>query len=346
MVPVPPAETMVEAPDPRHQDKLFGHAEAEAALLNGFRSGRLHHAWLIGGPAGIGKATLAYRFVRYLLAAGAASETLAVDPSNRAARQIAALSHPNLMVLNASLLGTEKTPVRSIPVEAVRRVLAFFGSTAADSGYRICIVDSAEDLTTASANALLKAVEEPPPKSLFLIVSHAPRRVLATIRSRCRFLPLRPLSTPDVMDAVRSLGEPWNGTDAARLERAATLAEGSVGRTLDLLDGDRIGVIDEVTSMLDRLPAVDTKRMLALAEKLAPRGADAAYELALDTVQRWLSGAVASRIEGGAARLAPFAKVCEKLDDTAGAVDVYNLDRRPLFVSLFGDLADAVRRAG
>src|SRR5918997_805051 len=148
-------------PHPREHGVLFGHERAESAFLDALRTGRLHHAWLIGGPQGIGKATLAYRVARAVLAVdGKAAST-------------------------------------TIPVDAVRRATALFGSTAANGGYRICIVDSAEDLTPASANAILKMIEEPPPRSLILVVAHQPQRVLPTVRSRCRRLALAPLEQPD-----------------------------------------------------------------------------------------------------------------------------------------------------
>ena len=227
-------------------------------------------------------------------------------PSPRAARQVAALSHPNLSVLRRAPATDKKGPSTTIPVEAVRRALAMFGSTAADGGYRICIVDSAEDLTISSANALLKVIEEPPPRSLFLIVSHAPQRVLPTIRSRCRRLLLRPLEDRDVRAAIGSLGAPWSGDSGrGRSIRRLRYGEGSVRRTLELLDEEKVAFIDQVTKLLNGLPKADPKQILALAEALARRDADDSYELALDTVQRWVSDEAARA--GGPWRLTPCA---------------------------------------
>ena len=239
----------------------------------------------------------------------------------------------------------KKGPSATIPVEAVRRALAMFGSTAADGGYRICIVDSAEDLTISSANALLKVIEEPPPRSLFLIVSHAPQRVLPTIRSRCRRLLLRPLEDRDVRAAIGSLGAPWSGIPGAVVDQALRYGEGSVRRTLELLDEEKVAFIDQVTRLLNGLPKADPKQILALAEALARRDADDSYELALDTVQRWVSERLHERAGLGASRLAPLVEVCEKIDRSAREIDVFNLDRRPFILTMFDDLADAVRRA-
>jgi len=335
-------------PHPRDQHAFFGHPEAEAAFVEGIRSGRLHHAWLIGGPAGIGKATLAYRVARRLLGlrrgeeAGVAS--LDLDPGTPASRQVAALSHPNLTVLRRAAATNKKAASATIPVDAVRRALSLFGSTAADGGYRVGIVDSAQDLTVASANALLKVVEEPPPRSIFLIVSHAPQRLLPTIRSRCRRLLLRPLAGEDIRAVVRTLGPPWTEAPPEVLEQAIRLGEGSVGRTLDMLDADKVKLVADVNGALEALPQVEPKRILALAEGLARRDAEDSYELALDTVHRWVSRRLHEQASAGALRLAPLVEVCDKVARSAQEIDTYNLDRRPFVLALFDDLADAVRR--
>lgn len=336
------------APHPRNQFAFFGHREGEGAFLEGLRSGRLHHAWLIGGPQGIGKATLAYRVARTVLdpqkANNRSIESLQISPESAAARQISALSHPNLSVLRRAPATDKKAASTTIPVDAVRKALNMFGSTAADGGYRVCIVDSAEDLTISSANALLKVIEEPPPRSLFLIVSHAPQRVLPTIRSRCRRLLLRPLENDHINAAIHSLGEPWSDVPEELIDQALPYGEGSVRRTLELLDEDKVAFIEQVTWLLEGLPKADTKQIYALAETLAKRDADDNYELTLETIERWVSGKLHERAGLGSARLAPLVEVCEKIARTAREIDVFNLDRRPFILTLFDDLADAVRR--
>jgi len=336
------------APHPRNQFAFFGHREGEGAFIEGLRIGRLHHAWLIGGPQGIGKATLAYRLARTVLDPRRASDpsldSLDTPPDASVARQVSALSHPNLSVLRRAPATDKKAASTTIPVDAVRKALNMFGSTAADGGYRVCIVDSAEDLTISSANALLKVIEEPPPRSLFLIVSHAPQRVLPTIRSRCRRLLLRPLDNDQIKAAIRSLGDPWADVPGELLDKALPYGEGSVRRTLELLDADKVAFIEQVTRLLEGLPRADTKQIYALAETLSKRDADDSYELALETVERWVSGKLHERAGMGAARLAPLVEVCEKIARTAREIDVFNLDRRPFILTLFDDLADAVRR--
>jgi DNA polymerase-3 subunit delta' len=334
---------------PREQFAFFGHREGEEAFLEGLRSGRLHHAWLIGGAQGIGKATLAYRVARAVLdpqkSRDRSISSLDVPADSHVARQVAALSHPNLSVLRRAPATDKKGPSATIPVDAVRRALGMFGSTAADGGYRVCIVDSAEDLTISSANALLKVIEEPPPRSIFLIVSHAPQRILPTIRSRCRRLLLRPLDERHIKGAIASLGSPWTDIPQDVVDQALPYGEGSVRRTMELLDSDKVAFIDQVTRLLDGLPKTDTKQVLALAEALARRDADDSYELALETVQRWVSEWLHERAGLGASRLAPLVEVCEKIGRSAREIDVFNLDRRPFILTMFDDLADAVRRA-
>lgn len=335
------------APHPREQFAFFGHAEGEGAFIEGLRSGRLHHAWLIGGPQGIGKATLAYRVARALLDTGRGARTIGsldVDPGSPAARQIIALSHPNLAILRRAPATDKKAASTTIPVDAVRRALAMFGSTSADGGYRVCIVDSAEDLTISSANALLKVIEEPPPRSIFLIVSHAPQRVLPTIRSRCRRLLLRPLDEADIRSVIASLGSPWSEMPQDVIGQALTYGEGSVRRTLELLDADKVAFMDQIARLLDNLPRLDTKQIAALAESLSKKDADESYDLTLETIQRWITGRLHRNAGLGAARLAPLVEVCDKIGRAAREIDVFNLDRRPFILTLFDDLADAVRR--
>jgi DNA polymerase III subunit delta' len=346
--PLDEPDRLVGFPHPREQAAFFGHPEGEAAFLDGIRSGRLHHAWLIGGPQGIGKATLAYRVARSLLDLTSRHQAfvddLGVDTNSAAYRQVAALSHPNLAVLRRAPATDKKAASSTIPVEAVRRALTVFGSTAADGGYRICIVDSAEDLTIASANALLKVIEEPPPRSVFLIVSHAPQRVLPTIRSRCRRLLLRPLADADIRAVIASLGTQWVGAGGALLDHAIELGEGSVRRTLEMLDEDKLALVSSINATLNGMPKVEPKRVLDLAESLNRRDAEEDYELALDTVQRWLTRHLHEHADLGASRLAPLVEVCDKVARQAREIDVYNLDRRPLVLTLFDDLAEAVRR--
>ena len=194
---LPEADALAGAPHPRHVYSLVGHERAEAEMLVAYREGRLAHAWLIGGKEGIGKATLGWRFARFVLAnpdptakAVQGALNLHVEPTHSAARLLAGLAHPDFALIRREWQPASKRLATEISVEAVRHGLQVFQLSAAFGGWRVAIVDCAEDLNRNSANALLKMVEEPPQRSLILIISHRPSQVLPTIRSRCRRLRL------------------------------------------------------------------------------------------------------------------------------------------------------------
>jgi len=335
-----------DIPRPREETRLVGHEAAEAAFVAALRAGRLHHAWLIGGPPGIGKATLAYRVARWLAAhprAERVPDRLDVPADHPAARQVAALSHPNLVALRRVQAPGAKTLPTKISVEAARKALDLFGATAGNDGYRVCIVDSAEDLNANSANALLKMVEEPPPRSLFLIVSHAPGRLLPTIRSRCRALGLRALADGEVRAVLDGLPPPFERPDPDRLARAAALSEGSVSRAVAMLDPATAKVVAEVEALLAGLHDPDWRRVLKLADTLAGREAEALFATTLDRAQRFLADEIDRRRGEGTARLMALADASDAIARTAREAAIYNLDRRPVVLTLFGELAGALR---
>ena len=337
----------VEAPPPRETTALFGHADAERTLLAAYRGGRMPHAWLIGGPPGVGKATLAYRVARFVLAhpdAAAqdvqAAQTLALDSTHPVARRIVAQAHPDILTLERTA-GPTGTIRSVITVDDVRRTVGFFGSTPGAGGWRICIVDSADDLQSPQgANALLKVLEEPPSRALFLLVSHAPGRLLATIRSRCRRLTLRPLEAADVAQAAAQALErdPSDG----EVLKAAAAAQGSVARAATLLGGAALAVRERMIELLGGLPQVDPQALHALGDTLG-RSDDTVFNTFVETTQDWLNAQL--QVSGApAGRLARVAEVWEKLDRAARDVEVFNLDRKPMVFAVFGLLAEAVRR--
>src|SRR5579864_7256049 len=336
-------------PHPRENLELFGHHEAEAALLNAYRSGRIAHAWLIGGAQGIGKATLAYRMARFVLthrnplaADVQRATTLEVDAHDPVARQIAAGAHGGLLTLERSL--NDKGVLRTvITVDETRETITFFGSTAAVEGWRVCIVDTVDELNPNAANALLKILEEPPQQSLFLLVSHAPARVLPTILSRCRKLSLRPLSEADVISAAAQAAG-LSADDPALIE-AAEASEGSVARALTLLGGDALKLQQRTAALLSTLPRVDPRELHALGDALggSDRVALAAF---IDSIEAWIAERLrAPDLDANASlpRLARLAEVWEKIARAARDTQDYNLERKPLVFSVFGMLAEATR---
>ncbi|MDP3546654.1 MAG: DNA polymerase III subunit delta' [Phreatobacter sp.] len=341
------ADRLDGAPHPRERQILIGHGEAERQLLDAYRGPRMHHAWLIGGPEGIGKATLAYRFARFVLANPVAARVpatvrdLAVAEDHPAARRIVAGSHPDLLALRRiAEAGKEKIP-QDISVNAMRDIVRFFGSTAGEGGWRICIVDAADDLNRSSANALLKLLEEPPPRSLFLIVAHLPGRLLPTIRSRCRMLHLHPLTPGEIAAGLQTFADIRLPDDEAA--RIAALADGSLRRALELAEGGQEGFAGDVGRLLGTLPAPDPLAVHAVGDKLARRD-DALFELFVRMVLDHLHRQVTTRAGEGAVSLAPHAEVWEKVEATAAQVRTFNLERKPFVFQVFGWLAEAGRR--
>ncbi|NPU63988.1 DNA polymerase III subunit delta' [Bradyrhizobium sp. 83012] len=340
-------EPEITVRQPRETTALFGHREAEAALLAAYRSGRMAHAWLIGGPQGIGKATLAYRMARFVLthrdpqsSEVRAAESLHVDADDHVARLIASEAHGGLLTLERS--ANDKGVLRTvITVDETRETISFFGSTAAVEGWRVCIVDTVDELNPNAANALLKILEEPPQQSLFLLVSHAPARVLATIKSRCRRLSLRALSTEDVISAAAEAAG-MDGGDPA-LREAAKASEGSVARTLMLMGGDGLQLQTRTAALLASLPRIDPGELHALGDALgtSDRVALASF---LDSIERWVAERLrAADPNAELPRLARLAEVWEKIVRAARDTESYNLERKPLVFSVFGMLAEATR---
>jgi DNA polymerase-3 subunit delta' len=335
-----------EPPPPRKTTELYGHVEAEHALLEAYRGGRLPHAWLIGGPAGIGKATLAYRMARFVLAYPdprapqvVTAKSLHVDADHPVTRRVAAQAHGDLLVLERTINEKTNKLRQDIQVDDVRRTVTFFGSTPGEGGWRLAIVDAVDELNREGANALLKVLEEPPRRALLLLVSHSSARVLPTIRSRCRLLGLRPLSAADVARAAAAaVGE---SPDAARISAAAAVAEGSVRRALAFLDGDALDLRERIIALLERLPAVDPRALHALGDRLY--GTDPATLAAfVDTVNAWLSARLTVG-EPDSARLNRVAEAWDKVNGAAREVEIFNLERKPLVFNVFGWLAEASR---
>jgi DNA polymerase-3 subunit delta' len=331
---------------PRETLALFGHRDAEQALLESYQSGRIPHAWLIGGPPGIGKATLAYRLARFVLAhpdpkapAVQKATSLALDAEHQIARRVAAQAQGDLLALERTINEQTGKLYTVIRVDDVRRTVSFFGSTAGEGGWRIAIVDAVDELQREGANALLKVLEEPPARTLLLLVSHAPGRELPTIRSRCRRLLLRPLSAADVARAVAAAT--GRSADATEVQEAAAAADGSVARALGFLDGPALALRQRVLELFAQLPDPDPRALHALGDALA--GSEPQTLAAfMDLVNGWLS----ARLDGDAQqtlRMARAALTWEKVNRAAREVETYNLERKPLVFAVFGLLAEAAR---
>ncbi len=269
---LPEPDRVEGAPHPRETEHLVGHPAAEAAFLEAFNSGRLHHAWMISGPRGIGKATLAWKIARFLRAnppgeAGLFGPPASLDtpPDHPVTQQSRALAEPGIFLLRRGPNDKGDRLSDQLRVDEVRKMRAFFGLSVVDGGRRVVIVDSADEMNTGAANALLKNLEEPPSGTVFLLVTHAPTRLLPTIRSRCRELRVAPLAPDALAAALTGAGHP-PGDDAPALSE---LAGGSVGEALRLINGDGLALYAKLCATFERSPRYDRPRAIALADSTA-----------------------------------------------------------------------------
>ncbi len=281
---IPEPDRVPGAPHPRMAPRVVGQTAAVADFVSAARSHRLHHGWLITGPRGVGKATLAWSIARWLLT-GAGSDDLTVPADAPAARRIAALSEPNVMLIRRPWDDKAKRLRAEITVDEIRKVLGFFHMSAAEGGRRIAIIDAADEMNTAAANALLKVLEEPPRDALILMIAHQPARLLPTIRSRCRELRLTPLAPEHMASVLQDLGSEDDP------EKLAALAGGSVGEALRLAGQDGLARYQDLIDLMDSLPAMDRQKALKLADQAAKR-ADAdgdPFDLMVTLMDRLLS---------------------------------------------------------
>ena len=291
----PEPDRMEGAPHPRNTVRLIGQAAAEAAFLTAHNAGRLHHGWIITGPRGVGKATLAWRIARFLLAtpdsdggmfAPPQPQTLDIPDGTPIARRMAALSEPRLTLLRRPWDDKAERLKADITVDEVRKLKSYFTLSAADGGQRVAIIDAVDEMTVSAANALLKLLEEPPAKVTLLLISHQPARLLPTIRSRCRELRLMPLSPGDLSDALTQAGGEVAPEDRTAL---AELAGGSVGEAFQMTNLEGLKLYGALIRVLATLPRLDRHMALALAEAGAKKGAEAQFDLIVTLIDLFLA---------------------------------------------------------
>jgi DNA polymerase-3 subunit delta' len=358
-----PVENIDGVHHPRKVAELFGHIEAERILLEAFNSDRLAHAWLLSGPKGIGKATLAYRFARFLLAKGGEQRnaglfvddlstndpgSLFVERDDPVFGRIAAGGHADLKSIERRFDEKKGKFKTEIIIEDVRSISSFFSLSAAEGGWRVIVIDSADEMNRNAANALLKALEEPPTKAILLLVSHNHGRLLPTIRSRCRKLGLSTLDEGIVTKLLIQHHPKMLTGDALSLAR---LSEGSIGRALDLEVEGGLELYSDLLSLLETLPCLDVANLHALAGKLGRVGADTAFHTFGDLLLGWLGRFILHASKGeqqenspearlnerlsSITPLASWLKVWDKITHLLARTDAINMDRRQVIISIF-----------
>lgn len=346
-------------PSPRENTELIGHESAERAMLDAWNSGRMAHAWLICGPRGIGKATLAYRFARFALAGGGGQgglfgggpDSLDIPADHPVFRRVAAGGHADLKVVERGWTDDKKTRLRTeIVVEDVRGVGAFLSLTPAEGGWRVVIIDAADEMNRNSANAVLKVLEEPPRQAMLLLLAHSPGRLLPTIRSRCRRLMLQPLNEGNVAVLLRRHRPDLTDEDVQALAR---LSEGSIGRALALAAEGGLALYRDVVTLLGGLPRLDVPALHAFGDRVARAGADEAYRTVTELFGWWLAkmirlggqgGALPEVVAGEAAVMSrllaaggldQWVEVWEKVTSLFARADAVNLDRKQVVLNAF-----------
>ncbi len=354
----PEPDKIEGAPHPRAA-RMIGHREAEVEFLDAFNSNRFHHAWMISGPKGIGKATLAWKLARFLLAtpendggmfAVPPQKSLDIPDDNPVARRLLALSEPRLFLLRRPYDDKTGKLKNDITVDEGRRMKSYFNLSAADGGRRVAIVDSLDEMTNSAANALLKLLEEPPPKVTFLLIAHQPASLLPTIRSRCRSLRIGPLAPDDLSDALTAAGgdvAPENRTALAEL------TGGSVGRAFELTNLDGLRLYQSLVDLLGGLPRLDRTRMQTLAEAASGKGAEAQFDLIIALIDLFMArtaraaalnglapdaangeGALIGRLAANPATARPWADLAQALGNKARRGRAVNLDAAALVMDM------------
>lgn len=346
---------------PRRNPDLVGHADAERTLLAAWNSGRLPHAWLIGGPPGIGKATLAFRFARFVLTQGAADadgaglfgapeppSSLHTDPADPVFRRVSSAGHADLLTVERQRDEKRDRLKRDIAVDDVRKIAPFLHRTAAEGGWRVAVIDGADRMNASGLNAVLKILEEPPPGALLLLVSDNPGGMLPTIRSRCRKLTLAPLPEGTVVDLLGRY-RPDLAEDAR--PALARLAEGSVGRAIALADAGGLDLYRQMVGLLSGLPRLDIPAAHAFADGLTRKQDDGLFETATELMVWWLARFARSLARGvwpaevvpgeaalmarlaGARGLDRWVEVWEKVQRLFARAESANLDRKQVVLN-------------
>ena len=329
---------------PSENTHLFGHDSAQAFLAQSYRSGKGHHAILIEGPEGIGKATLAFRFTNHVLnhpePQDAPDALEDPDPASPVFRQIAGGASHNLLHLSRPADAKTGKLKSAITVDEIRRAGKFFSQTSGTGNWRIVIVDTADEMNRAAANAVLKILEEPPKRALFLMLSHAPGKLLPTIRSRCLPLTLRPLSEADLLASLAQLGI---GLDAAIADRVLALSGGSVSQAIKLVNYGGLEILAAFDTVLTQKGPTQRKAMHKLADVVTQKDRETLFSFFTEHLSEHVTHeARSAALAGDVQRAYRLSMLQRAVTDRFATSDAYNLDRKQTVLSALTDLAAAV----
>lgn len=361
------ADAIAELPDidgefpPRLTRALVGHKRPIAEFIAAAQGGRMPHAWLLCGPQGVGKASFAYLVARAVLSHAVPTQIEHISPAvdSDASRLLETSIHPDMYVLKRSY--NEKTGKfrGDISVEETRVLKKAFAMSSARGGWRVAIIDAIDEVTRNGVNALLKLIEEPPEKCLFLIVCHHPGRVLDTIRSRCRQLNFNALGEDELQQIIAGK---LSGIDPNEAAAAAFLADGSAGRAVSLSENGGFDLYRDMVGVMASLPQLDVEQVHGFANRFGTRAAPESFPLFCYLLSGWLhryvrslstgqafqpvfegEAELAERFMAGQLPLEPSVSLWEKLQQQSRIVEALNLDKKQAVLEWFGELADATR---
>lgn len=321
---------------------FLGQEEAEAQFLSTVNSGRLHHAWLLTGPKGVGKATFAFRVARHFLNSSDNLESLesaafdiAASKNNPTFKQVAIGGHPNLLHLRMPYDEKSKKFKTQLTVDEIRRTVSFFGKTAGEKGWRVAIVDSANDMNGNAANALLKILEEPTERTIFFLISETPNRLLPTIRSRCRTLKFKPLNVDDMTTVLAQVAD-MNDIEKAGLDQNQDVIAGSIRRAHLFASHDILDIRNAFTTLINQSPSYDVAMLHRFADTVSARGKDDLFVFFVEFVETHIASKI--RGEGINPALVSWAEVWEKVQARLALEERLNLDRKQTVLALFQDM--------
>lgn len=335
-------------PHPAETLDLIGHEDNVKQVLQQYASERMHHALLLTGPRGIGKATFSIRIAshifRYPLGRNAPLSLDIKQANDPIDGKLAARSHPNLLHMMRPWDEKTKKFKTQLTVDVIRLTVPFFGTSRGEEGWRIAIVDAADDMNASAANALLKILEEPPHNTLFFVLSHSPAKVLPTIRSRCQQISMKPLNEEQVLSVLDNFGALDGLSDDDR-RLLGSLAKGSVRTGLMLTRESGLEIYKTFMTACERLDKPDWSQIQAMAEKVTARGKEDGFRLLLEFANEYMEAHATGRMgrQNDISTLARWAQVWEKTQNSTRVADGYNLDKKQVIINLFHDMGEAAR---
>lgn len=339
-------DTLTDIPEPVENTELVSHAEACAMLASAYRSGKMHHALMVTGPRGIGKATFAFHVAHYLFRhpdPAQAPDTIGpIDTDSQAFRLAVRGAHSGLLHLSRPWIEKDKKFRNAITVDEVRRVGRFLSLTPPDGGWRVVIVDPADDMNSNAANALLKNLEEPPTRTLFILIAHSPGRLLPTIRSRCHVMRLKPLEPTEIVEVLSKLGSPMpDNIDAQNF--LIEKAEGSVRNAVLLTQFGGLDIAEALQKILNS-GSFEVAASHKLAEAVTGRDSQVQYDLFNQMILDLMANQAAHAGQTGHVQLAEkFATLWEQLTERLRETDAFNLDRKQHILNVLQRVHQAMR---